>query len=676
MEETPENNNNNIEKPMHGKMEINSSNMGSSTNPLQKEKLEISDSSFNYLQSNEESTAFQFNGAELENIYSELKNNCKFVICILAQDDSFITSALLRKTLNGIKYNLSGINKLIEPENILICVFFNEIKNNLVFKEEDKFLLNINLSYLLSRKVYNIDSDTINIHCFGKLDTFTDVEILKFYYGVIIKQIRPDNNIIFSAVMRNGVVLNNNSLDYIIKASFFSRQKHSIVVPLLQDAEPDNLFGKIKSYERFHFNIYNMNFYNMITSVPISSLFNLMTIDDKLSVELREFYAGINPSANIDYHDYNLSLYLFEHYHKIIYYNEKPMGIINYPDETENYICNYKKYWLSRYTGYYGNFFNIVNMLLNCNVCNAIKKLFLFFNLIGMAIEFIYPSLSCMVIYTIFYEAFDTYDIFPAAFCTMLYLFIIICNGVNSLISNDSQKTYRSNLAFYFFVEVYYLFIILCSIVAMDNIKKNRNHDPYKFNNAAISFIIIFIFIPSIFPILMNIGKFIDNILPMFLYLFLGAPSSSSNFNICKILNASDSAGGYNIKERKGVYIISFFLTNLFFGSLTLYNYTREKRVKAVMGFGIFYLIYNFFKMAAICMSLLSKDSDVANVSEPAIKKNLFNNAYQNKYGSGMENQNNSINNNSNNSNNFNNNITNNMSNNNGYGNNIDNDFE
>ena len=113
MEETPENNNNNIEKPMHGKMEINSSNMGSSTNPLQKEKLEISDSSFNYLQSNEESTSFQFNGAELENIYSELKNNCKFVICILAQDDSFITSALLRKTLNGIKYNLSGINKLI-----------------------------------------------------------------------------------------------------------------------------------------------------------------------------------------------------------------------------------------------------------------------------------------------------------------------------------------------------------------------------------------------------------------------------------------------------------------------------------------------------------------------------------------------------------------------------------
>jgi hypothetical protein len=356
------------------------------------------------------------------------------------------------------------------------------------------------------------------------------------------------------------------------------------------------------------------------------------------------------------------------------------MGNIHYPDETENPICNYKKYWLKRYTGYYGNFFHIINMLLNCNVCNAVKKVFLFFNIIGMAIEFIYPSLSCMVIYTIFYEAFDTYDILPATFCTMLYLFILVCNGANSLISNDSQKTYRSNLLFYFFMEAYYLFIILCSIIAMDNIKKNRNHDPYKFNNAAISCIIIFVFIPSIFPILMNIGKFIVNIVPMILYLFLGAPSSSSNFNICKILNASDSAGGVNSKDRKGIYIISYFLINLFFGSLTLFNYTREKRVKAVMGFGIFFVIYNFFKMAAICMSLLSKASEITNASDSAIKNNLFNNAYQNNYGSSIENnQNNSINNNSTNynNNNFNNNMSNNASNNNNnYENSIDNDYE
>ena len=670
MDETPEMNNH-VEKPIHGKMEINTSNLGSSENPMQKEQIEVSNAQFDFLQTQEISVAFKYDGAEIENIYLDLKNSCKYVICILAKDDTYFSSALLKKTLNAIRFNLPGINKLIEPENILICIFFNEINNNSIFNEEEKFLLNNKLQYLLARKIFQIDSDTINIHCFCKIDNFTEVEILKFFYSILIKQLKPNNNIIFSSVLKNGVVINDNSLDSLLKVSFFSRQTHSIVVPLLQDAEPKNLFGQIKSYERFHFNIYNMNFYNMSCSVPISSLFNVMTIDDKLSIELINFYADMNTNSNIDYHDYKLSLYLYQYNHKIIYYNAKPMGTVNYLDDSENPLCDYKKYWVGRYSGYYGNFFGIINMFLNCNVCNLVKKVLLFFDIIGMMIDFIFPSLSVMVIYTIFFEAFDTHDIFPAVFCTMLYLFILICNGVNSLISKDSQKSYKSNLAFYFFMEIYYLFIIICAIVAMDNIKKNRDKDSYKFNNAAISCIIIFTFIPSILPIIMNMGKFFDNILPMCLYLFLGAPSSSSNFNICKILNASDSSGGVNVKERKGIYIISFFLINLFFGSLTLYNDTRKKRVEAVMGLGIIYVIYNFFKMVAICMSLLSKDSDVSNVSDSAIKNNLFNNAYQNNYGSSMENQNNSINNNSNNNNNLSNNVSNNN-----YGNNIDNDYE
>ena len=675
MKETPEINNR-VEKPMHGKIEMNSSNVGASTNVLQKDNIDISNDLFDFLQNkdNSDSVAFKLDGAEIENIYLEIKNNCKLAICIIVENDMSFNSILLKKTLDGIKYNLPGINKLIEPENILICVFFKEIKGNSIFNDQDKYLLNNQLSFILSRKIFNVESDVINVHCFSKIDIFKDVEILDLYYCTIIQKLRPNNTIIFSAVLKNGVVINSNALDNLLKVSFFSRQNHSIVVPLLQDDEPQNLFSKIKAYERFHFNIYNMNFYNMSSSVPISSLFNIMTIDDKLSNQLKDFYKEINNNSTIDYHDYRLSLYLYKYKNKIIYYNDKPMATVNYPDEFESPICNYKKYWVSRYSGYYGNFFRIIeDSFLNFDVCNTLKKIFLFFNIIAMMIEFIYPSLSIMVIYTIFFEAFDTYDIFPAAFFTLLYLFIVICCGVNSLITKNSQKTFRSNLAFYFFMEVYYLFLLICAIVAMDNIKKNKNHDPYKFNNAAISCIIIFIFIPSILPIMMNASKFINNLVPMLLYLVLGAPSSTSNFQICKILNASDASGGKNIKERKGIYIISFFLINLFFGSLTLYNYTREKRVKAVMGFGIFYLIYNFFKMIAICMSLLSKDSDVSNVTDTAIKNNLFNNNYQNNYGSSsVDNQNNSINNNSNNNNN----MSNNMSNNNQYAENIDNDYE
>ena len=683
MEETAENennnNSNNIPKPMHGKINMDSINIGASPNSLRKSENEKLESSFNYLQDKydkDNSLAFDIKGAEIENIYAELKTSCKFVICILAKDDTYFSSSLLKDTLFGIQINLSSINKLIEPEDLLICVFFNEIKSNSIFNELDKYLLNSKLNYLVSRKTYTTNnSDNINVHCFGKDGYYSDVEILNFYYTFIIKQLKPDNNIIISSVITNGVVPNNNSFDILLKTAFFSRQSHSIVVPLLEDAEPSNLFGKIKLYERMHFNIFNMNFYNMTSAVPISSLFNIMIIDDRLSHEFLVFYGNIHNEATIDYHDYSLSIYLYRSEQRIIYYKENSMGTINYIDKSENPICNYKKYWVERYSGYYGNFFNIINMFLDFKICLPVKKVFLFFYIIGMMIEFIYPALSYMVIYTIFYEAFNTYDIFPAVFCTSLYLIMVICNGVNSIISKDSQKTYKSNLIFYFFMEVYYLFILICSIAAMDNINKNKIKDPYKFNKAAISFIIIFTFIPSIIPILLKASKFTSNFVPMILYLFLGAPSSSSNFNICKILNASDASGGINIKEKKGIYILAYFLINLFFGSLTLYNYTRQRRVEAVMGFGIFYLIYNFFKMSAIILSLFSKESDSINVSETAIKNNLFNNAYQNKFGS----QNSSINNNSENASNNNNNSNYNGSsinnNNNDYASNIDNDI-
>ena len=180
-----------------------------------------------------------------------------------------------------------------------------------------------------------------------------------------------------------------------------------------------------------------------------------------------------------------------------------------------------------------------------------------------------------------------------------------------------------SILFFYFFTEIFYLFILICSIIAMDNVKKNKNGDSYKFNTAAITCIIIFTFIPGILPMILRIKSIFENIIPMILYLLLGAPSSSSNFYIAKILNASDASGGENVKERKGIYIITFLLFNLFFGSLTFYNWNRQKRVDAVMIFGILYLTYNFFKANAIVISL--KDSDKIIINNINVSSNIYN---------------------------------------------------
>ena len=164
-------------------------------------------------------------------------------------------------------------------------------------------------------------------------------------------------------------------------------------------------------------------------------------------------------------------------------------------------------------------------------------------------------------------------------------------------------------------MEVYYLFILICSIPAMDNIKKKKtneinliimNDSLYTFNSAACACLIIFTLIIAILPIIFKISVISKNIVQMVFYFFLGAPSSTSTFLIAKLWRAPETSGGNFKEERKGIMIIFFFLFNLFIGFLSFYNFNREKRANAVMGLAIFYLIYLFFKIIAIIFPLLS----------------------------------------------------------------------
>ena len=217
-----------------------------------------------------------------------------------------------------------------------------------------------------------------------------------------------------------------------------------------------------------------------------------------------------------------------------------------------------------------------------------------------------------MVIYSIFYEAFGIYDYRCATFLTMLYISMLLASGMSSLVTKKPQEMKMTNFFLFIFMEVYYLLVLICSVIAMDNVKKNKTINEYKFNNAAISCIIVFTLVPYILPMLLRLGPISSNFFNMLIYIGLGAPSSTSNFLMAQIWNASDTSGGNEIDERKSVVLIAFFLSNLFFGSLTFFNYTRRKRVVCIMGFGIFYLIYNFFKvMGIICNILGSNDEPI-----------------------------------------------------------------
>ena len=557
--------------------------------------------------------------AQNENIFKDMNENYKYVICILLKNNSNDYCKLLEKTLKGIiDDNLEGLSTLsIEEKNIKIFIFINQI--NLI--NNDTYLVNKNLltkidkknNYLKIPQKFKDDNahQEIKIDVICKKTKMTEIESLKCYYNYILSNFKKP---VVSSIITAGVVPEKDSLKKMIQISFGAikktqedknRPKFSIAVPDLEiNNEEKNFYIKIAQYDKIHYNIYDMNFYCETAAVPITSLLNTMIIDKSLMNNLTEYYTKIKANATIDYHDYNLALYLCKMNYKIDYYSDEIFGKINYSKKKYDF-WDYRDAWVNKLSGHYGNFFEILRIFPNLQMA---QKIFMIFQIIGLLIEFIYPSLSILVIYSVFYEAFCISDICPAVFMTLLYLLLYLGSGACSMITNSTEKMRTVNLFFFFSMEVYYLFILICSIPAMDNIKKGKEPilSSYKFNTGGCACLIIFTFLIAIIPIILKMSIITNYIPQMFIYLFIGAPSSTSNFLIAKIWKAPETPGGESIEEQKGITVIFFFLFNFFFGFLCFYNYTRKLRANCVMGLAIFYLLYLFFKVIGIVLPLLS----------------------------------------------------------------------
>ena len=572
-----------------------------------KENISNNTLPFKYLEKDNAPEKIILDGEEKTNIFEAEKGKYDYIICILLKDDLNKSSEMLNITLRSIYANRDSLNDFgISTSTMLICVFINEIKGYSLFNKDDfakirkeSNSLNTYLYLRTHKEGYSANS---SIYLFTKPGYLYSVEALKYYYTNIIYQLKEDKKILFSSVITAGVEPTQTSLKKMILSSYLAGNKGANGVATgLVLSSGDGIFSMIEQYERVHFNVYDMNFLGSSSSFPVSSLLSTFAIDDLMLAYLKSYYLTVEINQSIDFHDYNLGLDLYQSDKNVTFINDEVMGEFKYQEL--NYF-EYQEIWVNRYSGYYGNFFQ----LLKCfgTNFNLLKSILLFFQFVGIMIEFIYPALSTMVIYAIFFEAFDTYDYRVASFFTMIYICMLTASGMCSLVSKNPQELKRANFFLYIFMEVYYLFVLICSIVAMDNINKNKNHDEYKFNKAAISCIIIFTFIPYIIPMILKVGLISSKILNMLTYIVLGASCSSSNFLIAQIWNASDTAGGSNLEERKSVTLILFFLYNLFFGFLTAFNYTREKRANSVMGLGIIFLIYNFVRIMAIVCKILS----------------------------------------------------------------------
>lgn len=618
---------------------MNQDDQDKATN-AEEENIKKEEENFDYLEPREKEEPSIFNYSNKENDINESENIFKpmaligrYIICILLKEDDTIDSILLKHTLDGIISNFGGLSELgIGPDNVLIYVFVNKLKKKenkenkaLVPNELIKSKLNKENkeSYLLTHMKLKGDERDIKIEIVSKRNYMSDIEALECFYCQIVQNLKEEKKILITSVITAGVIPTNNALSDLINACLMNDEDRNkkksindcVSIPALEINEKmgqDSFFGNIAKYERVHFNIYDMNCYYSAGSVPVLSLMNTMTIDKELLSKLIAFYVNIDIKNDvselpkINYHDYNLGLFLYKNNIKIKYLSKQSFGTIIYRD------FDYKNLWISKYSGYYSNFFDIVHNLVDFNL-PIIHKIFMLFQIIGMLIEFIYPGLSILVIYSIFVEAFDIIDRYPAWFMTMLYIIMYLGSGVSSLISYKTKDVHITSMIYYYFMEVYYLFILVCSVPAMDNIKKKKLFGEkmddvdgfYKFNVAAISCLIVFTVVVAILPMILRLEMITSNIVPMLLYLLFGAPLSTSNFLIAKIWNAPEAPGGETVDDRRGILILFYLLSNLFFGFLSVYIYDRKLRANCVMGLGIFYLIYLFFKIIGIVLSLL-----------------------------------------------------------------------
>ena len=570
-----------------------------------------------------------------------IKNQYRFLINIIVDNDTNSNDIRLKRTLEAIIRNLPSLEPLgLTTSNILISIFVNQVSP--YFIEKTKIVLEDSADYLITPYTFgnndNIENKTLNVLLITKQNyLLSDLNDIIFFYNAIMPYafIPIKHSVLYTCSMRCGIILTETSLKQMITSSYKDMNKGCVCVAPIQALSATGIFGKIMTYEHVHYNIYDMNYYDAAGLIPIDHRFNVMRIDANMYNLLINFYKSPNVFVNtsLEYSDYALGAWL-----------RNNQILVKYVDCVDVYIdyngdVDYSMY-MDNYTRKYGGNFaglkELVKSFMNCKGCSASAKFFQFFVIIGTLFEFIQPSLMCMVLYTIFFEGFKiVFKPEPAVFFTGLFGLMLILSGAVSMISSYPQQNRRINFVFYIIYEVFYLFILCLSICAMHFVKQNKTNDPYEFNKGAIISMIIINFILGILPIIFNISKIKPNIVNMLLYMILGASSSSSHFQMCYLFNFSDMYGGYsteehqmkqklNMKERKSISLFALFAFNILFGFLTMLNNTRTRRVRTVQAFGIIFTVYNGMKVIGILLRMLTQGRNNLNDMNNVQKQNVL----------------------------------------------------
>ena len=587
---------------------------------------------FSFLEVNEKITPFKYRVSTIQTSPSNFnflddRTQYSLIIPIIIENDSLSNSRKLRNTMNSLFLSLPELIQIgISNQNILICLFFLHFSSNKTFSQ-----IYPNTDYLAACCTGDLDyncsscyivSSTgipINVLSFNKNDS-THVECLKCFYLFILNDIkyystisliddeRKNFNTFYILNWENGIIPEKNTISNLIKTA----TEPMIIIPAVHSL-PINLFGEILEFYYLYIQIYSYYYYYITCSCPIEHKFNLIKIDKKLYQVLKNYFSYyIYNDAELFYHDYKLGVFLQNNGYHTYYINEINVFYYERTLNFNEFMTSYCK----QNSSYILIFFDLLNSFIlwnNMNFFKFVKKLFLFFQILRIIIDFLYLGFTILLIFSFLSEAFISEDDRIVIFFTVLYSIMTICSCCFSLITPKENGRDQTFMYFHIFFYFYFIFFIISSLVAIIKIAENKND--YKFKSIPMIILIILNIIFLFGPAFFHLRKVIKNFCAGIKFYLITFPGLYTVFKFHYLINCFDlygqsiyskrKFGNRYYNERKKVQIFLFFISNSVIAFICFFLISTSRRVLFIYIIGVIYTIFNGQQFIAIIIGIV-----------------------------------------------------------------------
>lgn len=551
------------------------------------------------------------------------KQEFSLVIYLCVEDDSLATSRKLKKTLDTIYLSLPELEKIgITNKNILILMYFLKFSAektfNQIYPQMDYLSScctndpNFNCAFLYCLSATGIP---ISVLAFNKNNS-TRVESLKCFYLNAINDIfffNPQQEKVRINVIlwENGMLPSTTAIAQLIKSS---GEKPMAAIPLI-DSIPNNLYGEIQQFDIVLQQIYYLHYYDMTASSPLDHRFYYINIDENIyKVIKRYFNEYINPDAGVQYHDFKFGIFLDLFGYETFYIKE----ICVYYIENNISFNDFMKNTTEKKAGNFLVFFTLITSLFtqcsNIYCFQVLKKIFLFFQVLEILFEFIRPSITILIVYCVFQEAFTNQDERLTTFFIVLYSIFLICSMCFSLISPNQTGDDKTFTLLNVLFTLFFYLIFACGIVAIHFVRINNIDDAYHFKLVAMVVMMVLNVVFIAVPVVFHCDKIKPNLTRMIKYMFIAYPSYLTVFSFHALMNFTDQYGHNEHKgkqdtlvlnERKKIFLLLFVLTNSFIGFICFFLTTRTQRVNGILVLGILITVFNGVEMCAIVIGII-----------------------------------------------------------------------